>query len=68
MSGKISERQDAVKPTGDGRTSEGDAMSELVVHVFRLNGLLTGVATRWPSPPVSRPHGGGCSPRSITGR
>src|SRR5262245_23893155 len=41
MSAKVRERQDAVKPAGEDRSSEGDALSELVVHVFRLNGLLT---------------------------
>src|SRR5262245_28048613 len=44
MTQNVSKRQDAVKPSSrrrDGRTPEGDAMSELAVHVFRLNGLLT---------------------------
>ena len=42
MSETVSRRQHAVKP-GAGRpprSGAGDAVSELVVHVFRLNGLL----------------------------
>ena len=40
----IEGRQDAVnasRESGDHRTPAGDAVSELAVHVFRLNGLLT---------------------------
>jgi DNA-binding MarR family transcriptional regulator len=44
MTDTISKRQDAVtRKTGNSssRTSAGDALSELVVQVFRLDGLLT---------------------------
>src|SRR5262245_65309602 len=44
MTGNVSNRQDAVNPRRGrrgSRTPEGDAMSELVIHVFRLDGLLT---------------------------
>lgn len=40
---KVSERQDTVnerQPTGPARTPAGDAFSELVVRLFRVNGLL----------------------------
>ena len=42
MSGTVSKRQHAVKPRSrrPRRSEAGDAVSELVVHVFRLNGLL----------------------------
>jgi len=42
MSKTVSKRQHAVKPTArrPTRSGAGDAVSELVVHVFRLNGLL----------------------------
>ena len=44
MTKSVSKRQDAVnRPTASGssRTPAGDALSELVVQVFRLDGLLT---------------------------
>jgi DNA-binding MarR family transcriptional regulator len=43
MTRKLSQRQDAVKPEveSSGRTPAGDAFTELVVRVFRLNGLLS---------------------------
>lgn len=37
MSGRVTKRQDAVNRP---RTPAGDALSELVVHVFRLDGML----------------------------
>jgi DNA-binding MarR family transcriptional regulator len=42
MSGNVSQRQHAVKPEASAavRSEAGDAVSELVVQVFRLNGLL----------------------------
>jgi DNA-binding MarR family transcriptional regulator len=42
MSDNVSQRQHAVKPEASGaaRSEAGDAVSELVVLVFRLNGLL----------------------------
>jgi DNA-binding MarR family transcriptional regulator len=43
-SSSLIKRQDTVKPDvrrESNRTRAGDAISELVVHVFRLNGLLT---------------------------
>src|SRR6266540_2599431 len=46
-------RQDAVKsePRREAsRTPAGDAVSELVVHVFRLNGLLTAVGDEMAAP------------------
>lgn len=47
----ISRRQDAVNSeAGLGRTPAGDAMSELVVHVFRLNGLLTAAGDAMAEP------------------
>jgi DNA-binding MarR family transcriptional regulator len=49
MPGKLPERQNAVKEAE--RTAAGDALSELVVHVFRLDGLLkaTGDALAEPA-------------------
>ena len=40
MAKKVAKRQHPVNPGRADRTSAGDAVSELVVHVFRLNGLL----------------------------
>src|SRR5215218_914150 len=40
MTENIPNRQDAVKADEGPRTPAGDALSELVVNVFRLNGLL----------------------------
>ncbi len=40
MPERVPHRQDAVKKVAT-RTAEGEAFSELVVHVFRLDGLLT---------------------------
>jgi DNA-binding MarR family transcriptional regulator len=42
MSGNVSQRQHAVKPSASAaaRSEAGDAVSEFVVQVFRLNGLL----------------------------
>jgi DNA-binding MarR family transcriptional regulator len=52
MSDNLAKRQDAVNPRdhGVGRTPAGDAMSELVVHVFRLNGLLTAAGDAMAEP------------------
>jgi DNA-binding MarR family transcriptional regulator len=49
MAESLPERQNAVKEPG--RTAAGDALSELVVHVFRLDGLLkaTGDALAQPA-------------------
>jgi DNA-binding MarR family transcriptional regulator len=50
---KIARRQHAVKSVSErrpDRTPPGDAMSELVVHVFRLNGLLTAVGDAMAQP------------------
>ena len=44
--GNIGKRQDAVKSAGDA----GDALSELVAHVFRLNGLLTSAGDAMAAP------------------
>ena len=40
MTQNVPKRQHPVKRREVGRTAAGDAISELVVHVFRLNGLL----------------------------
>jgi len=40
MTENITKRQHPVKRAQPDRTAAGDAVSELVVHVFRLNGLL----------------------------
>jgi DNA-binding MarR family transcriptional regulator len=40
MAKKVPIRQHPVNPARPDRTSGGDAVSELVIHVFRLNGLL----------------------------
>jgi len=46
-----STRQDAVKSTPEpSRTAAGDAASELVVHVFRLSGLLTAAGDAMAAP------------------
>jgi DNA-binding MarR family transcriptional regulator len=51
MSDTISERQHAVKLSDEpARTSAGDAASELVVHVFRLNGLLAAAGDAMAEP------------------
>jgi DNA-binding MarR family transcriptional regulator len=50
---KPTKRQDAVKSETRGepsRTPSGDAVSGLVVHVFRLNGLLTAAGDRMAEP------------------
>jgi DNA-binding MarR family transcriptional regulator len=48
MSGpSVEKRQDVVKPS---RTPAGDALSEFVVHVFRLNGLLTAAGDAMAAP------------------
>ena len=45
MTNSVSKRQDAVnrrtEKNDSSRTAAGDALSELVVNVFRLDGLLT---------------------------
>ena len=48
----VATRQDAVKtgPRGGSRTPAGDALSELVVHVFRLDGLLTATGDSLAAP------------------
>jgi DNA-binding MarR family transcriptional regulator len=48
----IQGRQDAVNTPrrSSGRTPGGDAMSELAVHVFRLNGLLTAAGDAMAEP------------------
>src|SRR3954447_985358 len=49
----LPKRQDTVKsetPREGGRTAAGDAMSELVVHVFRLDGLLTAAGDAMAAP------------------
>lgn len=46
----LAKRQDAVKPRSDGRSSAAEALSELVVHVFRLNGLLTAAGDEMAAP------------------
>jgi DNA-binding MarR family transcriptional regulator len=55
MSGRsLRKRQNAVKPRPTrreaSRTGAGDALSELVVHVFRLNGLLTAAGDAMAAP------------------
>lgn len=53
MSGRIRKRQNAVKlgtPAEPPRTAAGDAVSEFVVHVFRLNGLLTAAGDAMAAP------------------
>jgi DNA-binding MarR family transcriptional regulator len=54
MSGSsLAKRQDAVKPDvrrESRRTQAGDAVSELVVHVLRLNGLLTAAGDQMAQP------------------
>jgi DNA-binding MarR family transcriptional regulator len=42
MVDRLRQRQDAVTSTSPKRTPAGDAFSELVVQVFRLDGLLAG--------------------------
>jgi DNA-binding MarR family transcriptional regulator len=53
MTRRLVERQNAVKPSSRpaSRTTAGDAFSELVVHIFQLNGLLaaTGDALARPA-------------------
>jgi DNA-binding MarR family transcriptional regulator len=52
-SSSVAKRQDAVKPDvrrESHRTQAGDAVSELVVHVFRLNGLLTAAGDQMAQP------------------
>jgi DNA-binding MarR family transcriptional regulator len=52
-SSSLTKRQDAVKPDvrrESRRTPAGDAVSELVVHVFRLNGLLTAAGDQMAQP------------------
>jgi DNA-binding MarR family transcriptional regulator len=47
----IEERQDAVNSDREPpRTAAGDAASELVVHVFRLNGLITAAGDAMAAP------------------
>lgn len=47
----IGKRQDAVKSDREPpRTAAGDAASELVVHVFRLNGLITAAGDAMAAP------------------
>jgi DNA-binding MarR family transcriptional regulator len=49
----LQERQDAVNGSerpDEGRTPAGDAVSELAVHVFRLNGLLTAAGDAMAEP------------------
>jgi DNA-binding MarR family transcriptional regulator len=49
----LAKRQDAVKPDvrrESRRTPAGDAVSEFVVHVFRLNGLLTAAGDHMAQP------------------
>ena len=43
-------RQDAVNPREAGRSPAAEALSELVVHVFRLNGLLTAAGDEMAEP------------------
>lgn len=54
MSGpSLAKRQDAVKPDvrrESRRTQAGDAVSELVVHVFQLNGLLSAAGDQMAQP------------------
>lgn len=53
MTSNVQKRQDAVNPPRGreaDRTPEGDALSELVVHVFRLNGLLTAAGDAMSEP------------------
>ena len=53
MTPNVQKRQDAVKASKSGRPDRspgGDAMSELVVHVFRLNGQLTAAGDAMAEP------------------
>src|SRR5438093_1028755 len=52
MARTVPNRQDAVnaRDHGVGRTPAGDALSELVVQVFRLNGLLTAAGDEMAEP------------------
>ena len=53
MTSRVEKRQDAVKSANSGdsaRTPAGDEVSELVVHVFRLDGLLTAAGDQMAQP------------------
>jgi DNA-binding MarR family transcriptional regulator len=53
MTSRVEKRQDTVKSANSGdsaRTPAGDEVSELVVHVFRLNGLLTAAGDQMAQP------------------
>ena len=50
MAKKITKRQHPVNREQTDRTTEGEAVSELVVHVFRLNGLLLAVGDAMARP------------------
>jgi len=50
MAKKITKRQHPVNRERADRTTAGDAVSELIVHVFRLNGLLLAVGDAMARP------------------